>query len=191
MPGIDRDWISAMSNAQSHNEVVAPKRNIHKYFFNLGFLIKGLIGYLAYMMIFPSWLAAGLHKLRGVKIDDYKSVYIAANVLIDTSFPEQVEIGNYVYLTRGCKIIAHTAYTPLTQQFTKSEYVLGKVVIEDGAYIGVNAVVLPNVTIGRCAIIGAGAIVTKDIPAYAIAVGCPAKVIGDVREMNKKGTPVC
>lgn len=180
-----------MNDISSHAEETKPRKNIHKYFFNIGFLIKGLIGYLAYVMIFPSWLAAWLHKIRGVKIDDYKSVYIAANVLIDTSFPEQVTIGNYAYLTRGCKIIAHTAYTPLTQQFTKCEYVLGKVVIEDGAYIGVNAVVLPNVTIGKCAIIGAGAIVTKDIPAYAIAVGCPAKVIGDVRNMNSKGDAIC
>ena len=167
------------------------KGSIGKYFFSLSFLVKGLLGYIAYMMIFPSWLAAWIHKIRGVKIDNFRTVYIAANVLIDTSFPERVTIGNHVYLTRGCKVIAHTAYTPLAQEYTRREYDLGQVIIEDGAYVGVNAVILPNVTIGRCAIIGAGAIVTKDIPAYAIAVGCPAKVIGDIRQGIPKEDASC
>ena len=51
------------------------------------------------------------------------------------------------------------------------------VVIEDEVWLGANVVVLPGVRIGRGAIIGAGAVVTKDVPANAIAVGVPAKVI--------------
>lgn len=165
-------------------EQFLPKSNIQKNFFNFIFLFKGVLGYIAYVIIFPTWLSALVHKIRGVKIDKYKTVYIAPNVLIDNSFPENITVGNYVYLTRGCKIIAHTAFTPIAQEYTKCEYVLGSVVIEDGAYIGVNAVVLPNVRIGKCAVIGSGAVVTKDIPDYAIAVGCPAKVIGDIREYS-------
>ena len=49
--------------------------------------------------------------------------------------------------------------------------------IEDGVRIGGGAVILPGVTIGRNAVIGAGAVVTKDIPANAVAVGNPARVI--------------
>lgn len=165
-------------------EVFSPKSNIQNNFFNFIFLFKGILGYVAYVIIFPTWLSALVHKLRGVKINKYKTVYIAPNVLIDNSFPENVTIGDYVYLTRGCKIIAHTSFTPLAQEYTKCEYVLGSVVIDDGAYIGVNAVVLPNVRIGKCAVIGAGATVTKDVPDYAIAVGCPAKVIGDIRQYS-------
>lgn len=51
------------------------------------------------------------------------------------------------------------------------------VVIEDGADLGVGAIVLPGVTIGRGAQIGAGAVVTRDVPAYAIAAGSPARVL--------------
>jgi acetyltransferase-like isoleucine patch superfamily enzyme len=51
------------------------------------------------------------------------------------------------------------------------------VVIEEDADIGVGAVVLPGVTIGRGAIVGAGAVVTADVPAYAVAVGVPARVL--------------
>ena len=51
------------------------------------------------------------------------------------------------------------------------------IVIRKGAWIGANAVVLAGTEIGRYAIVGAGAVVTKDIPDYAVAVGNPAKVI--------------
>jgi acetyltransferase-like isoleucine patch superfamily enzyme len=50
------------------------------------------------------------------------------------------------------------------------------------AAIGSNATILGDVTIGQNAIIGAGAVVTKDVPDYAIAVGVPSRVIGDVRD---------
>lgn len=49
--------------------------------------------------------------------------------------------------------------------------------VEDDADIGIGAIILPGVTIGRGAQIGAGAVVTRDIPPYAIAVGTPARVI--------------
>ena len=53
--------------------------------------------------------------------------------------------------------------------------------IEDGAWIGAGAIVLDGVTIGRNACVGAGAVVTSDIPANALAVGAPARVIRDMR----------
>ncbi|MDQ5968938.1 MAG: hypothetical protein QG579_95 [Patescibacteria group bacterium] len=52
-----------------------------------------------------------------------------------------------------------------------------KVVIGNDVYIGARVIILPGVTIGDGAVIGAGAIVTKDIPPYAVAVGVPAKII--------------
>lgn len=49
--------------------------------------------------------------------------------------------------------------------------------IEDDVWIGANSVILPGVTIGRGAVVGAGSIVTKSIPSYAIVCGNPAKVL--------------
>jgi acetyltransferase-like isoleucine patch superfamily enzyme len=54
---------------------------------------------------------------------------------------------------------------------------LAPVVIEDDADLGVGAVILPGVTVGRGAVIGAGAVVHRDVPAYAVAAGVPAKVL--------------
>ncbi|MHB1987948.1 MAG: DapH/DapD/GlmU-related protein [Acidimicrobiales bacterium] len=51
------------------------------------------------------------------------------------------------------------------------------VVIEDDVFLGINVIVLPGVHIGKHAYIGAGAVVTSDIPSYSVAVGNPARVV--------------
>jgi acetyltransferase-like isoleucine patch superfamily enzyme len=53
------------------------------------------------------------------------------------------------------------------------------VIIEDDVWLGAGVIVLPGVSIGRSAVIGAGAVVTKDVPANAIYAGVPANNIGD------------
>jgi acetyltransferase-like isoleucine patch superfamily enzyme len=60
----------------------------------------------------------------------------------------------------------------------------GRVVIKDGAHIGIGAIIMPGVTIGEGAIIGAGSVVTHDIPPYCVAVGSPAKVIRSFANME-------
>ncbi len=62
----------------------------------------------------------------------------------------------------------------------------GPIVIEDDVWIGTNVIILRNVKIGKGAIIGAGSVVTKDIPSYSIVAGNPAKVI-KWRDSNHKG----
>ena len=65
-------------------------------------------------------------------------------------------------------------------------YSKGPVIIEDGVWIGDKVTILPRVRIGKNAIIGANAVVTKDIPAYCLALGIPAKVIKSfIDEENK------
>lgn len=60
-------------------------------------------------------------------------------------------------------------------------YSKGPIIIEDNVWLGEKVSVMPGVHIGRGAIIGANSVVTKDIPAYAVAVGAPAKVIKMLR----------
>ena len=60
---------------------------------------------------------------------------------------------------------------------------LKRIVLGNGCWIGANVVILPGVTIGDGAVIGAGSVVTKDIPPNVVAVGSPCRVL---REINKK-----
>ncbi|MCQ3932823.1 MAG: N-acetyltransferase [Chloroflexi bacterium] len=59
-------------------------------------------------------------------------------------------------------------------------------IIKKRASIGSNATIICGITIGENALVGAGAVVTKDVPPYAIVAGVPAKVIGDVRDKEGK-----
>jgi acetyltransferase-like isoleucine patch superfamily enzyme len=150
------------------------------------FLWKALLGYAAYYLFFPLWLPSFLNKLRGVRIQSVRRVYIAPNVLIDTIYPEAVTIEDEVYLTRGAKVIAHFNPTNPIAEIMGKDSLVEPVRIGFGSFVGVNAVILPGVTIGKCSIVGAGAVVTKSCPDYSILGGNPAQIIGDVRDLKKK-----
>ena len=87
-------------------------------------------------------------------------------------------IGRDVGIGPGVKIItsAH-AEEGIKRPILYSQLEFAAVTIEDGSDIGVGAVILPGVTIGRGAQIGAGAVVSRDVPAYAVAAGVPARVL--------------
>lgn len=90
-----------------------------------------------------------------------------------------ITIGNYVLIGRHCTIIAASRdYTnwkvPI---YFGNEYVKKPVVIQDDVWMGERVMIMPGVTICRGAVIAAGAIVTKNVPEYAIVAGVPAKVI--------------
>ena len=89
-----------------------------------------------------------------------------------------LELGQYVGWGPGAKVLGseHTG-DPTDVPIIQTDLVIKPVRVHDGADIGVNAVLLPGVTVGRGAIVGAGAVVTKDVPPYAIVAGVPAKLL--------------
>ena len=92
-----------------------------------------------------------------------------------------VTIGSHVNLAQGITI------TALNHNFDDSEKRIDQqgistkeVVLEDDIWVGANAVILPGVTIGKHAVVAAGAIVTKDVPPHSLVAGVPAKVIRQI-----------
>lgn len=110
-------------------------------------------------------------KMGGVNIAG--RCYIYGDVTIDSVYPECVFIGKGVRITKGTKILTHylDASQP-TVHFRKGEVHIG-----DNAFIGVNVCICNSVKIGCGAIVGAGSVVTKDIPPYQVWAGNPARYI--------------
>jgi len=142
---------------------------------------KGFLAHLAYYISWPHSLCSFLHKIRGVKMNDFRKVRITANVVIDTLYPELVTIEDDVGISRGAVILAHFQTTAFLRERIGGDR-LAPVVLKRGCILGVNTVVLPGVTVGEGSIVGAGSVVTKDVPPYTIVAGNPAKVIKTIDE---------
>ena len=121
-----------------------------------------------------------LYKNCGYKIGE--QVYIAEGLTIAEKLEDvnNIIIGDRVAI--GPNVILLSSSDPNFSRispFVKNER--GKVVIDDDAWIGAGSIIFPDVTIGECAVVGAGSVVTKNVDAYAKVVGVPAKKIGEVR----------
>lgn len=124
---------------------------------------------------FPAHITTNLQRMRGVKVG--KGSKISRSVYIDESYPDLVEIGDDVWVTAGVMILCHQRdlkFADPDKPIMDCPLVAKKVIIKDGAHIGIGAIIMPGVTIGKGAVIGAGAVVTKDVRSYAIATGVPA-----------------
>lgn len=89
-----------------------------------------------------------------------------------------VTIGAHTLLAPGVFITDHAHNQAAAKRFDEQGSRIAPVVIGDDAWLGAHCVILPGVTIGNGAIVGAGAVVTKDVEPYAIVAGVPARVIG-------------
>ena len=107
----------------------------------------------------------------GNRVKFGKNVFINHSAILSASGGIEFEDG--VSLAPGVRIA--TINHDFNERHTK--YTYGKVTIKKNAWIGMNVTICPGVTIGKYAVIGAGSVVTKDIPDYGVAVGVPAKVI--------------
>ena len=95
------------------------------------------------------------------------------------SEPYLVEIGNHVEITNGCRFITHDGGVWVIRNRENCEKIdkFGKITVGNNVFIGVNTIILPGVIIGDNCIIGAGAVVTKSIPANQVWAGVPARYI--------------
>lgn len=118
-----------------------------------------------------------------------QNVNIANNVIIgnevkiqnNVSVYEGVEIEDGVFLGPSC--VFTNDLTPRAR-YPKGHENYRKTLIKEGASIGANATVVCGHTVGKCALVAAGAVVTKDVPDYALVVGVPAKIVGKVDKLG-------
>lgn len=104
------------------------------------------------------------------------------NSVIDSLVPQLVTIGDNFISAPGSMILSHDA--SLFVQY--NHYRVEKTIIGDNVFLGANALVLPGVRIHDGAIIGAGSVVTKDVPEKMVVAGNPAKVICSVEAYYNK-----
>jgi acetyltransferase-like isoleucine patch superfamily enzyme len=140
---------------------------------------------------------------HGVKLAKFVNLY-GCEIGDETKIGTFVEIQKNARVGRRCKISSHTficegvaiedsvfvghgvtftndtyprATTPTGQLQTEKAWKVEPTVVREGASIGSGATILPNLTIGQHAIVGAGSVVTRDVPDYAIVAGNPARLL--------------
>ena len=118
--------------------------------------------------------------MEGTKIG--YGVLIAPNVI--TSFGAM--IGNFVHCYSGC-FIGHDSRIHDFSTITARSVVGARINIKEGAHIGLNSVIREDLTVGKYAIVGMGAVLTKSVKDYDIVVGNPAKPIGSAKKYIGEG----
>ena len=139
------------------------------------------------LFLLPAWFApasslrAAFHRLRGVKIGH--RVEIGYFVIIDNLYPEKVLIEDGATISARSTILAHDESKAYTGSGSE---LVAQTQVGPGAFVGVHCVIMPGVRVGRRAIVGAGSVVTRDVPDSTVVVGVPARPVNQSTTMTKE-----
>lgn len=114
-----------------------------------------------------------------------KGCFIGDNVRIDQGHADLITLEDNVSVASGTRLLCHQRDFKdyyVGSDYMQLDYVLKPIVLKKGCLIGMESFVMPGVTVGEGAIVGAGSLVTKDIPAWTIAAGRPATVLKTIPE---------
>ena len=122
----------------------------------------------------------------GQNVNVANNVVIGNNVKIqnNVSVYEGVELEDYVFC--GPSMVFTNIKLPRSEFPQRGSEFYSKTVLKKSASIGANATIICGVTIGRYAMIGSGAVVTKDVPGHSVVLGNPGKVVGWVNEIGNR-----
>lgn len=118
-----------------------------------------------------------------------KGVCIGHSVSVDIGNTDLVHIEDHVIITNCTIILCHRREMKGYCKYDEAHelpYIHKPIVLKRGCQIGMGSIIMPGVTVGEGAIIGARSVVTKDIPAWTIAVGSPCKVIKEIEERKSE-----
>jgi len=120
-----------------------------------------------------------LFRLRGYHV--HKTVIFERNLHLDRLYPGGIHIGANCLIASGTTILSHDHCKRVDNQPLLVDTYIGK-----NCFIAVNSTILPGVKIGDEVVVGAGSVVTKDVPSNCIVAGNPAKVIRQNVRLNNK-----
>jgi acetyltransferase-like isoleucine patch superfamily enzyme len=150
--------------------------------FSVSWFVRGAFNHLISLIItyLTGWPRARnvLFRFTGMKIG--KNCHISQKAIPDPILPELIEFEEGSGCGIGVKLLTHNA-----MNIQHGSFSFGPIKVCKNARIGAYSVVLPGVTIGEGAIIGANSLVSEDIPPYSIAFGSPAKVIRELTDDEK------
>ena len=127
----------------------------------------------------------------GAFVEIRKRVRVGRNVKIQAFafIPEDVTIEDGVFIGPHVCFINDRyprGVNPDGSLMEADDWTTIPTLVKQRASIGANATIMCGITIGECAMVGAGAVVTHDVPPYAIVTGSPAQVVGDIRQLQEK-----
>jgi acetyltransferase-like isoleucine patch superfamily enzyme len=130
----------------------------------------------------------------GAFVEIQKNAAVGANCKISSHafVCEGVTIDDGVFIGHGVMFINDRypcATTEGGRLQTEADWAVEATHVKRSASIGSNATIVSGVTVGVGALVGAGAVVTQDVPDYAVVVGVPARVVGDVRTRRRTSIP--
>ena len=116
-----------------------------------------------------------------------KDCFIGYEVWVDMTNTHLVELEDHVHIANRCLLLCHQRDLSdycIGVDYAKLGYHKKKIILKKGCLIGMNSMIMPGVTVGEGAIVGAGSLVTKDVPAWTIATGRPAKVVKHIQQRS-------
>jgi acetyltransferase-like isoleucine patch superfamily enzyme len=105
---------------------------------------------------------------------------------VEMHLHDRICVGNNVVINDGVRLLTASHMV----DDVDFRLVTGPIVIGDYAWIAIGAILLPGVSVGAGAVVGAGALITKDVPDYGIAVGNPARILGKSRSSGLRYNPL-
>lgn len=128
-----------------------------------------------------------LMRLMGCHVG--KECFIGDYVRIDSGHANMIYIEDHVSIASGSRLLCHQRdFSDYCEgdDYLNLDYIVNPIVLKKGCLIGMECFVMPGVTVGEGAIVGAGSLVTKDIPSWTIAAGRPAKVLKKIPRRENK-----
>ncbi|MCX8464135.1 acyltransferase [Bacteroides fragilis] len=159
-------------------------RKVYKTYRN-EFLLKYCMNIVLLSPLNPLKVRPFILKLIGCSIG--KNIFIGKDVFIDSGHADLIRIDDRAHVTARTVLLCHKRNLSnyyADDDYAQLPYLTAPIHLKEGCSTGTDSIIMPGVTIGKGSIIGAGSLVTKDIPDWCVAVGRPAKVIKKIPQRN-------